>query len=237
MRHLPVLVATALLAAALLAPAAPRAAEPETNLQLAEATPGAVPASPADGGPRRFEVTGITTSLNLRAAADTGSEVLASLKPGQILTNLGCEKDADRVWCQVQPMEGGPVGYAAADYLTPARGPNGDVPTGYDDSAERAGAGDFDATGEVPCATAPGQPMTRCPFGVARGTGGDGTVVITRPDGTKRAIFFVQGQAVSADTSQADGYPPFSARREADLSFVRVGDERYEIVDAIVLGG
>jgi hypothetical protein len=104
-------------------------------------------------------------------------------------------------------------------------------------AAVRAGEGKFDATGKIPCAQHEAQPMGQCDFGVSREGGGNATVVVTRPDGTRRAIFFVGGKANSADTSQADGYPPFSARREGDLNLVRVGKERYEIPDAVVSGG
>lgn len=195
------------------------------------------PASPAEGGPRRFEVAVESGSLALRAGPGASADVLARLARGAVLTNLGCAQTEGRVWCDVQPMRGGPRGYAAAEFLRPARGPSGDVPVGEDDSALRAGQGAFDATGTIPCAEAAGQPMTACDFGVARGTGGDATVVVTRPSGATRAIFFVHGEAVSADSSQADGYGAFSARREADLSFVGVGDERYEIPDAAPFGG
>ena len=44
--------------------------------------------------------------------------------------------------------------------------------TGEDDSCYRAEQGEFDATGEVPCSMATGQPMARCTFGVARAGGG-----------------------------------------------------------------
>ena len=44
------------------------------------------------------------------------------------------------------------------------------------------------------------------------------------------------GRAIGADTSEADGAKPFRATREGDLSMIRVGDERYEIPDAVVLG-
>jgi hypothetical protein len=104
-------------------------------------------------------------------------------------------------------------------------------------SAERAGMGDFDATGFVPCAQHLGQPTSSCKFGVAREGGGTATVVVTRTDGTKRALFFADGGFLSADTSQADGYPEYSATREADLNFIRVGVERYEIPDAVIFGG
>lgn len=101
----------------------------------------------------------------------------------------------------------------------------------------RAGQGDFDAKGQIPCAQHKGQPMGQCQFGVARAGGGTATVVVTKPDGGTRALFFVDGKFNSADTSQADGYPAYSATRESDLNMIRVGDERYEIPDAAIFGG
>ncbi len=79
-------------------------------------------------------------------------------------------------------------------------------------------------------------PMTECDFGVARAGGGYATVVITKPGGRTRAISFRMGKPIGADTSEADGYPEFRATKENDLNLIRVGNERYEIPDAVVLG-
>jgi Bacterial SH3 domain len=196
-----------------------------------------VPAAPEDGGPRRWEVTGVSNVLNLREQPSTSAPAVGRYAPGTVLVNLGCQRAEGRVWCDVQELGGGPRGYVAAEFLAPAVSPDGAVATGPDDSALRAGQGDFDATGQTPCAQFRGQPMGQCDFGVARAGGGDATVVVTRPDGTTRAIFFGNGKAIGADTSQADGYPEFSAERESDLNLIRIGDERYEIPDAVALGG
>jgi len=61
--------------------------------------------------------------------------------------------------------------------------------------------------------------------------------VITKPDGRTRAIFFRMGRPTGADTSEADRTGPFRATKEGDLNLIRVGSERYEIPDAVVLGG
>ncbi|MGA7877173.1 MAG: hypothetical protein WCA08_16050 [Desulfoferrobacter sp.] len=45
------------------------------------------------------------------------------------------------------------------------------------------------------------------------------------------------GKPIGTDTSQADGYPEFRATKENDLNLIRIGDECYEIPDAVVLGG
>jgi hypothetical protein len=40
-----------------------------------------------------------------------------------------------------------------------------------------------------------------------------------------------------ATSRQADGYSEFGATKENDLHLIRLGNERYEIPDAVVLGG
>jgi len=197
----------------------------------------AVPASADDGGPRDWVVTGVSRSLNLREMPSTSAPVLTGFAAGTVLDNLGCRDSEGRVWCDVQPLGGGPRGWVAASYLEPAVAPDGTVARGPDDSALRAGQGEFDATGTLPCAQTLGQPMAQCDFGVARAGGGYATVVITRPDGRTRVLFFRMNRAIGADTSQADTYPEFSATREGDLHLIRVGGERYEVPDAVVLGG
>ncbi|MGA7966184.1 MAG: SH3 domain-containing protein [Gammaproteobacteria bacterium] len=193
-----------------------------------------VPAAPEDGGPRDWEVM---RALNLREEPSTKARTIASYAPGTILDNLGCQRSEDRVWCDVQQLGGGPRGYVSAEYLKPAVSPDGSVAKGPDDSALRAGQGQFDATGTIPCAEYKGQPMGQCEFGVARAGGGYATVVVKKPDGRTRAIFFRMGKPIGADTSQADGYPEFRATKENDLNLISIGDERYEIPDAVVLGG
>lgn len=210
---------------------------------LAASSPGLagegreVPPAPDDGGPRNWEVVEVSGRLNLREQPSTAANIISSYLSGTVLDNLGCLRAEGRVWCDVQQFGGGPRGYVAAEFLRPAVSPDGSVATGPDTSALRAGQGDFDARGSIPCAQYAGQPMTRCEFGVARGGGGDATIVITKPDGVTRAIFFRRGKAVGADTSQADGYGEFRVSREGDLNLIRVGAERYEIPDAAVLGG
>ncbi len=196
-----------------------------------------VPAAPEDGGPRNWRVTGVSSVLNLREQPSVKAKIISNYLPETILDNLGCQRAEGRVWCDVQRLGGGPRGYVAAAFLKPAVSPDGSVATGPDDSALRAGQARFDATGNIPCAQSVGQPMMQCAFGVARAGGGYATVVIQKPDGRTRAIFFRMGKPIGADTSQADGYPEFGASKENDLHLIRVGEARYKIPDAVVLGG
>jgi hypothetical protein len=204
---------------------------------VAHAGAPVIPASPEDGGPRNWEVCGVTGALNLREEPSTASTVIAAYSPGTILDNLGCRTANGRVWCDVQQLGGGPRGYVAAEFLKPAISPDGSAAMGPEDSALRAGQGHFDATGQLPCAQSAGQPMRQCDFAVARSGGGYATVVIKKHDGRSRMIFFRMGRAIGADTSEADPSGEFSATREADLNMIRIGTERYEIPDAVVLGG
>ena len=197
-----------------------------------------IPPAPWDGGPRCWEVKVSSGSLNLREQASTGARIVSRYVSGTILNNLGGCKTGDdgMVWCDVQEMKGGPRGYAASNYLKPAKGPDGVIPMGEDKSALRAGQGDFDARGNIPCALKKGQPTGKCEFGVSRSDGGYAAVVVKKPDGSRRVIFFSLGIPVGADTGESD-YGEFSKRKEGDLNIIQIDDERYEIPDAVILGG
>jgi hypothetical protein len=95
---------------------------------------------------------------------------------------------------------------------------------------------EYHATGLITCSMGGGQPTGSCEFGVKREGNGGGIVTVTKPDGRQRNIFFQNGTAISADVSQADP-GEFSASKEADLSIVRIGEERYEIPDGVIYGG
>jgi len=195
------------------------------------------PTAPEQGGPRNWEASGAADQVDLREQASNTSKSIARYPNGTIFSNLGCRQVEAQYWCDVQLFTGGPRGFIPAQFLKPAVSPDGSVAMGPDDSAMRAGQGQFDATGKIPCAQSAGQPMTQCDFGVARAGGGYATVVIKRPDGSKRALFFSMGKLVGADTSQADGYPEVQSSKQSDLHQIRIGNERYEIPDAVILGG
>jgi hypothetical protein len=108
---------------------------------------------------------------------------------------------------------------------------------GLAEAVRRAGQGLFDANGAIPCATVVGQPMAQCRFGVARAGGGTAAVVIDLPGGGKRVISFERGRMVDAGTSQADVNVPATSRKEADLNFIQIGAQRFEIPDAVMFGG
>jgi hypothetical protein len=194
-------------------------------------------AAPEEGGPRLWEVKGASDAVELRETPSTNGRSLVRYARGTLVSNLGCRRAESRVWCDVQELGGGPRGFVAFDDLTPALSPDGAIATGPDDSALRAGRGEFDATGSLACAQHRGQPMRECAFGVARAGGGWATVVVTLAGGRKRSLYFANGRPIGTDTGEADPTGEFRASREGDLNFIRVGDERYEIPDAVAMGG
>jgi heat shock protein HslJ len=202
-----------------------------------ETSSSSVPVAPEEGGARAWIVPDGSGGLELRERAAADATVRARHPAGTVLDNLGCEEAAGEAWCYVQELGGGAVGYVPASRVEPAVSPDGSVATGDDDSAERAGRGDFDATGSVPCAMTAGQPMAECDFAVARAGGGYATVVVQRLDGGERIVYFRMGRPVGISSSEADPAGELQASEEGDLHFVRVGQERYEIPHAVVLGG
>ncbi len=94
----------------------------------------------------------------------------------------------------------------------------------------------YNATGKVPCQTTAGQPTGNCDFGVVRQGNGSAQVTITKPDGRTRTIYFENGSATGYDMSQADP-KEFNSSKEVDLFIIRIGEERYEIPEAVVFGG
>ena len=195
-----------------------------------------VPATPEEGGPRTWEITHISGKLNLRELPSTAARIVAAYGPGTILDNMGCGRTEGRVWCYVKQLGEGPQGYVAAEFLTPALSPDGTAATGPNDSPSRADQGRFDATGNIPCAQSSDQPMSQCEFGVARAGGGYATIVVKRPDGRTRAIDFRMGKPIGVDVRRSVRNIEFRAMRGKDRYTIRVGSERYDIPDAVVMG-
>ena len=121
---------------------------------------------------------------------------------------------------------------SSASPSVPSAGGVASTPSG---DAKVAGT-DYHATGTIPCSMGGGQPKGSCPFGVKREGGGSGMVTVTKSDGRTRVIFFENGAATGYDMSQADP-GEFRAEKQADMNTIFIGDERYEIPDAVIFGG
>lgn len=99
---------------------------------------------------------------------------------------------------------------------------------------------DYQAVADIPCGASDTLDAS-CSAGVKRSADMDGTsfVEVTRPDGSKRVLFFQGKRATGADSSQADGSADyrFLWRRENDGTVIEYGPERYRVPDALVVGG
>lgn len=115
--------------------------------------------------------------------------------------------------------------------------PPGEPEYGMGDARNAQG---FHATAFVPCGIE-GTIDASCSAGVKRNTEPDGTsyVEVTKPDGSKRVLFFQGINASGADSAEADGSSTyrFKWRREDDWTVIEYGPERYRIPDALVVGG
>ena len=95
---------------------------------------------------------------------------------------------------------------------------------------------DYHATGMVKCWMDRDAADAECAFGVVRRGNGTADVHITKTDGSKRVIYFEIGKAVGYDTSEAAS-GEFSANKQGDTWVIFIGEERYEIPDAVIVGG
>ncbi|MCA0902847.1 hypothetical protein [Qipengyuania aquimaris] len=118
--------------------------------------------------------------------------------------------------------------------------PMGDDNAGMEGDAMVAGT-DYNATTILDCGFANAPPTQSCEAGVKRNWGEDGThlVEVSKPDGSKRAIFFNGTEPYGADSAQADGSAgwDFTTTRDGDRVTVKFGPETYILVDALITGG
>jgi len=92
----------------------------------------------------------------------------------------------------------------------------------------------YHASAEVPCASGSSGKAVSCKASVIRRANNSATVVVVIPGGQKRQFLFVKGKAVASDQPET-----LSVQRRGDVSVLTLGEnlERYEIVDALVVGG
>ena len=95
---------------------------------------------------------------------------------------------------------------------------------------------DFTASTIMRCER-PGTGVAYCDAGVVREGNGNGFVMVFWPDTGNRVLYFEAGEIIRYDESEADGGAELRVTREGDRQFVTVGDARFEVVDAFLIGG
>jgi hypothetical protein len=182
------------------------------------------------GGPDWWAVS-ITpgSALNIRSGPATRHAVVGRAQNGEVMQNRGCRMTGPDRWCSIRTYGAGVQGWVAGRYLVEAAAPaTPEMPAG----GPVGNGGPFDATGFVACAAAASAPMRSCPFGVVREGPGNAGVWIALGGGVERQILFEGGVPVATNL---DAVP--TSERSGDLTLVRIGEERYEIPDALVNGG
>ncbi|MFK7871224.1 MAG: SH3 domain-containing protein [Roseobacter sp.] len=188
----------------------------------------------SDDAPRRWYVD--ATAVELRKTPQQDGESLAVLHAGAVLTSLGCRDEARTAWCKVRPLHDGPTGYVRRDRLTPARGPDGVIAVGKDDSPARARKGRFDGKGSVACAQEVGESLSTCDGFVARGTGGDATLVVRFSNGFARTLFFAHGEFTHASATMSGVGTDTDWRVQDGMHVIRVDDQQFEVPVTLILG-
>lgn len=99
---------------------------------------GAAPPSDddLDGGPDYWAVRGLASNerLGVRLEPRSGSDVLATLRNGEIVRNLGCRMTGTTRWCRIRSTTGMDVtGWVAGRYLRESAAPPSVLPPGSGD--------------------------------------------------------------------------------------------------------
>lgn len=155
--------------------------------------------SPVEIPSTDFAQVSISGTLNLRAGPTTEAERMTRVVDGQLLRLVACKAGADQVWCEVETLDGGIEGWAAAQFLrnwfgadpavleSPAVAPNERV------AVEAPGrfAGQLDQ-GEV--------------FDLLMAVPKDGDVIITldAPDSVGIALFSMEGSVIETARGGAE---------------------------------
>lgn len=131
---------------------------------------------------------------------------------------------------------------SACDRAEEAAAPQPDASAAASGDAEGLVPGtEYHATTNLICVIDGTRIAAGCPAGVKRDWGDDGgaLIEITKPGGTRRAIFTdAAGTPTGADGSEADGSAGWTLviTPRGEVSVVDFGAEHYEIPQALVLG-
>ena len=182
------------------------------------------------GGPDYWKVSaGDGFALNLRAGPSTRYKAIGKLRNGEVLQNRGCRLTGSERWCAIREAHSGITGWVAGRYLIESDAPRRPAVT---EGGPFGNGGPFDATGFVPCAAHSEQSVRQCPFGVIREGPGNAGIWIALGDGEERQILFERGTPVATDSVDTLRF-----EKTADRFVIRVGEERYEVSEAVVYGG
>lgn len=180
------------------------------------------------GGPDYWRVEGVKSRLRLRAGPSPDHGVVGALDNGEVVRNLGCRRDGETRWCRVETLGEGQKGWAAGRFLREGAPPRAPDRRGLEGNGQR-----FDATGQLPCAPQAGQPTTACDFGVIRERRpGYAGLWISIGEEVERYFLFEAGKPV-----HSNGSGDIAVERLGNLQLLRLGEERYEVPDAVIYGG
>ncbi|WP_224482815.1 hypothetical protein [Robertkochia aurantiaca] len=95
---------------------------------------------------------------------------------------------------------------------------------------------EFHAIGQIPCSNNGISVLGSCEFGVIREGNGNAKVYITKDDGSMRLIIFKNGMVDLKESAETPEENWKVSKRSGTFNIV-VGEERYEIPEAVIYGG
>lgn len=183
------------------------------------------------GGPDWWQVTNVPDGAlaGVHVGPSARYAVAGQAGNGDAAQNRGCRLTLGERWCSVRLAGTGLQGWLPGAVLMEGAAPTPpEMPAG---GPVGNGTG-FDATGSVPCALQPAQPMGQCLFGVVRDGPGNAGIWLAIGGGDERQITFEKGLPVAANVDA-----PLGVEKVDDLFKLTVGEERYEIPEAVISGG
>jgi hypothetical protein len=175
---------------------------------------------------KEWEIQGLkpNETLNVMRLPWGRGEVVAIVRNGHILRNMGCFEDETGRWCRLLTGPGGETGWLRYRYLKaadkapqPATQPKGNGKP-------------FDATGFLSCAVRRGEAKTDCAYGVQYGRPKRSvTLWVALGRDRQRMIEFRDGAPIASDANTLIEYE-YTARGIE----IRIGSEAFTVKERII---
>lgn len=83
----------------------------------------------------------------------------------------------------------------------------------------------------------PGTEPRECDTGVVREGNGNGFAMVFWPDAGNRVLYFENGEVIRYDEAESDGGAKLTVTRDGDMQIITIGEARFELIDALLVGG
>jgi hypothetical protein len=187
--------------------------------------------SQLSGGPDWWKVSaGSGSALNLRAGPSTRYEAKGNLRNGEVLQNRGCRLTGSERWCAIRAAHSGVTGWVAGRYLVESGRASTSIRSRRWSSRQRR-AFRCNRLRALCCASRSADAPMSHSVSFVKGPGmpGSGSRWEMERSGRFSSKAAPRSRLIRPETLRFD--------KTGDLFVIRVGDERFQIPDAVVSGG